>query len=160
MSTSSFSTLVAKWLICMTKSSIPENVKKKLRPIMRDHSLAKFGDTLTNFLYSLAKTKALDKPTGLSVYDKALAEVLRQIGLRDIMPSSSPAGVLGDGVEALIGYVYLEEIMTLEEMTSIITNYLESKETEMLDDRKYERDLMVESFTKLLMEIMNRLIDV
>ena len=99
----------------MNRSSIPESLKKKLIPIMRDHSLAKFGDTLVNFLYSIAKTKSLNRPIGLRVFDKALAETLRQTGLRELMPSSSSSGKLGDGIEALIGYVYLNNIMSLEE---------------------------------------------
>ena len=143
----------------MKPDSLSESLKKKLIPIMRDHSLAKFGDSLTNFLYSLAKTKILNKPVGLRVFDKALAETLRQTGLRPIMPSSSSAGDLGDGIEALIGYVYLQEIMSLEEMTTTITSYLRGIDVELLEDRSIDRDLMTESFKALIKEIITRLTD-
>ena len=136
-----------------------EPIKKKLIPIMRNQSLAKFGDTLANFLYSLAKTRILGKPVGLRVFDKALAETLRQTGLRSLMPSSSSAGNLGDGIEALIGYVYLHDIMSLEEMTSIIASYFGNVDEKLLEDRSNEREFMTESFIVLIKEIITRLTD-
>jgi hypothetical protein len=145
------------WLIFMKHSSLSEPMKKKLIPIMRDHSLAKFGDTLANFLYSLAKTNVLGKPVGLRVFDKALAETLRQTGLRSIMPSSSSAGNLGDGIEALIGYAYLHDIMSLKEMTTTISSYLKNIDEQLLEDRSAERELMTESFIILIKEIIDRL---
>lgn len=141
----------------MKRTSIPESLKRRLIPIMRNHSLAKFGDTLVNFLYSLAKTKILDKPVGLRVFDKALAETLRQNSLRELMPSSSSTGNLGDGIEALIGYVYLHDIMDLEGMTKVITNYLENLDVKLLEDRSFDRQLMTESFSLLIKEIISRL---
>jgi hypothetical protein len=141
----------------MKPPSISESLKKKLLPIMRDHSLAKFGDSLTNFLYSLVKTRILDKPVGLRVFDKALAETIRQTGLRSIMPSSSSAGDLGDGIEALIGYVYLHDIMSLEEMTTVMSSYLGNIDDELLEDRSIEREIMTESFRVLVNEIITRL---
>ena len=126
---------------------------------MRNQSLAKFGNTLANFLYSLAKTRILGKPVGLRVFDKALAETLRQTGLRSLMPSSSSAGNLGDGIEALIGYVYLHDIMSLEEMTSIIASYFGNVDEKLLEDRSNEREFMTESFIVLIKEIITRLTD-
>jgi hypothetical protein len=145
------------WLILMKPPSISESLKKKLLPIMRDHSLAKFGDSLTNFLYTLVKTRLLGKPVGLRVFDKALAETLRQTGLRSIMPSSSSAGNLGDGIEALIGHAYLHDVMSLEEMTTVIARYLGNVDVELLEDRSNERELMTESFIVLINEIITRL---
>ena len=159
MSKSSTITVDSFRLYCMKKSSIPEALRKKLIPIMRNHSLAKFGDTLANFLYSYAKTRVLDKPIGTSVYDKALAEVLRRLGLRAVMPSSSSAGTLGDGIEALIGHAFLKKIMTIEEMVTIIIIYLQTVEKEQLEDRNNERILMIESFTKLIEKIIARIIE-
>ena len=49
----------------MKAPSLPDYLKIKLRKIMRDHALAKFGDTLSNFIYSLAKSIASwGKPPG------------------------------------------------------------------------------------------------
>ncbi|NHJ48956.1 MAG: hypothetical protein FK733_14315 [Asgard group archaeon] len=141
----------------MNKTTIPDALKKKLIPIMRNHSLAKFGDTLTNFLYSLAKTRVVRKPIGTSVLDKALAEVLRTTGLRAVMPSSSSAGTLGDGIEALIGHVFLEEIMPIEEMTTILVEYLQTVDPEQLEERSNERLLMIESFTGLIEVIIEKM---
>jgi hypothetical protein len=141
----------------MNKEAIPDTLRKKLIPIMRNHSLAKFGDTLTNFLYSNAKTQVLEKPVGTSVLDKALAEVLRKTGLRSVMPSSSSAGILGDGIEALIGYVYLEEIMTIDEMVAILFEYLQTIDKEQLEGRSSERLVMIKSFVRLVEIIIQKL---
>jgi hypothetical protein len=141
----------------MNKTTIPDALRKKLIPIMRNHSLAKYGDTLTNFLYSDAKTRVIGKPVGTSVLDKALAEVLRKTGLRSIMPSSSSAGTLGDGIEALIGHVFLEKIMTLEEMTSVIVGYLQTVDKGLLEERNNERQLMIDSFVTLVEKIIEKI---
>ncbi|NHJ40486.1 MAG: hypothetical protein FK731_10680 [Asgard group archaeon] len=141
----------------MNHSPIPESLKKKLIPIMRDQSLAKFGDTLANFLYSLAKTRSLNKPIGMRVFDKALAETIRQTGLRELMPSSISSGKLGDGVEALIGYVYLNNVMSLEEMLNILTIYFDKLDKKTLEDRVSDRQIMTESFSLLINEIVIKL---
>ncbi|HUT80823.1 MAG TPA: ribonuclease III family protein [Candidatus Bathyarchaeia archaeon] len=141
----------------MGKNVLPEELRKKLQPIMRDHGLAKFGDTLTNFIYSLAKTNVQGEAVGIRVYDKALAEVIRQTGLRSVMQSSSSSGDLGDGTEALLGYAYLNEIMTIEEMVALIISYLETVPKENLIERSKERENMIESFVKIVEEIIERI---
>ena len=96
----------------MKKSTLPEPLRTRLTKVMRDHSLAKFGDSLTNFVYSVAKTRRYKQPFGERVLDKSLAEAIRNANLRAIMPSSVSSGDLGDGAEALIGHAYLKNILT------------------------------------------------
>ncbi|MBN1328753.1 MAG: hypothetical protein JXA54_04695 [Candidatus Heimdallarchaeota archaeon] len=141
----------------MGKNTLTEELRKLLQPIMRDHGLAKFGDTLANFVYSLAKTKVQGEAVGLRVYDKALAEVIRQTGLRSVMQSSSSSGDLGDGAEALLGYAYLKEIMNIEEMVILVISYLETVPKENLVDRSKERENMTNSFVRLIEEITERI---
>lgn len=136
----------------MKKATLSIELKQKLVLIMRDHSLAKFGDSLINFVYSLARTNVMKKPIGERVLDKALAEAVKNSGLRSVMKSSASAGDIGDGAEALIGYTYLNDLMTIEEMTEIISNYLENTKDD-LQDRKWERENMIHSITIILEKI-------
>ena len=140
----------------MKKENISEALKQKLVLVMRDHALAKFGDSLINFVYSLARTKVMNEPIGERVYDKALAEAVKHIGLRTVMRSSLSAGEIGDGAEALIGYAYLNDIMTIDEMVERICGYLEDTKEE-LQNRKWERENMIYSIAIVLDEIKVRI---
>ncbi len=141
----------------MKKSTLPDYLRTKLTQVMRDHSLAKFGDSLTNFVYSLAKTQQYKQPFGERVLDKSLAEAIRNANLRAIMPSSVSAGDLGDGAEALIGHAFLKKIMTIDEMVKIIKAVMQTKTLEEVSYRSNERLLMAEAFEKVLVEIVKRM---
>jgi len=141
----------------MKKSNLPETLRTRLTQVMRDHNLAKFGDSLTNFVYSLAKSKRYNLPYGERVLDKSLAEAIRNANLRFIMPSSVSSGDLGDGVEALVGYAYLENILTIDEMVEIIDKEMQKKSIEELSYRSNERVLMAIVFEKILLEIVDRM---
>ena len=142
------------WLVIMKKATLLDSLKTKLTQVMRNHDMAKFGDSLTNFIYSLAKTKRYNRPFGEHVLDKSLAEALRNANLRPIMPSSVSSGDLGDGVEALVGFAYLEGIMTIEEMVAIIEDELQAHTLEELSYRRNERILMANVFERILLEIV------
>lgn len=141
----------------MKKSSLPESLRTRLTQVMRNHSLAKFGDSLTNFVYSLAKTRRYKQSFGERVLDKSLAEAIRKANLRFIMPSSVSSGDLGDGAEALIGHAYLKNILTIDEMVEIIISVMQAKTLEEISYRSNERLLMTEAFEKLLLEIVERM---
>ncbi|NHJ84342.1 MAG: hypothetical protein FK734_02705 [Asgard group archaeon] len=141
----------------MTTNELSEKTKDKLRTIMRDHQLAKFGDSVTNFIYSLAKTEVYKEPFGEKVYDKALAEALRRSGLRELMPSSLNSGELGDGVEALIGYTYMNKIMTIDEFKAIINRIISKVALPEFEKRSREREIIALAFKEILAEIISRL---
>jgi len=141
----------------MKKAAFQEKTKQKLREIMRNRDLAKFGDALVNFIYSLAKTKAYDNPVGERVYDKALLEAVREAGLRALMPSSSPAGDVGDGAEALIGHSYLSGLFTIDELVTILESSIHTYDLEAFEKRSKEREIMTKAFTKLLLEIIEQI---
>lgn len=140
----------------MKEAAFPEKTKQKLREIMRNHNLAKFGDALVNFIYSLAKTKVYGKPVGERVYDKALSEAVRGADLRALMPSSSSAGDIGDGAEALIGHSYLNGLYTIDELVAIVESSIQKHDLEAYEKRSKEREIIAEAFTKLLLEIIER----
>ncbi|MBK5114298.1 MAG: hypothetical protein KGD59_13785 [Candidatus Heimdallarchaeota archaeon] len=141
----------------MKKKEFPEKTKQNLRRIMRNRDLAKFGDSLVNFIYSLAKTKVYDKPVGERVYDKALLEAVRETGLRALMQSSSTAGEVGDGAEALIGHSYLSGLFTIDELVTILESSIQEYDQEAFEKRSKEREIMTNAFVKLMLEIIKRI---
>jgi len=143
----------------MSKDLFSEKTKHYLREVMRNRNLAKFGDALVNFIYSLAKTKVFDKPVGERVYDKALSEAVRDAGLRSLMPSSSSAGEVGDGAEALVGHSFLKGIFTIEELTAILESSIQKYTLENFEKRSKEREIMTKALSKLLIEIINRILE-
>jgi hypothetical protein len=82
--------------------------------------LAQFGDALLNFAYSLALTEKTGKPRGTRVPDKALAEAAVKAGLRKLLPRRVGRGDIANGLEALLGYSWLEETLTLDEIVECL----------------------------------------
>ena len=141
----------------MKTKTFQEPLLSYLRGIVRNHDLAKFGDVLTNFIYSLAKTKTKKHPFGVRVYDKVLAEAMRQTNLRELMPSNITSGQIGDGAEALIGHAFLENILTIEEMAVTIEEEISPINQEGEQPRNLEKELMVTAFVKLLEKIVAKI---
>jgi hypothetical protein len=76
-----------------------------------------------NFAYSLALTDTTGKPKGARVPDKALAEAAVKAGLRKHLPRRVGRGDIANGLEALLGYSWLQKTMTIDE----IVVYLKSE---------------------------------
>jgi len=93
---------------------------RKVESILRDKGLASFGDSLVNFLFSLAVTKSLGKPTGLRMDNRVLAEAVRRSRLRSFIPRRTDRKAAGDYAEAIIAYAWLKKIMTTDEFIEII----------------------------------------
>ena len=85
-----------------------------------DRGLAKFGDSLVNFTFSLALSEYLGKPTGERVPNASLAMALELAGLRGIIPPRTDKHGKGDIAEALFAYAWLEGKITVEEAAEIL----------------------------------------
>lgn len=94
-------------------------LNESLLKIMLDKKLARFGDSLLNFLYSLALTKKRGEPTGEKVSDKILAAAAKNTGIRDALPSRMSKGEIANSIEALLGYAWLKNKVTIEELIVI-----------------------------------------
>lgn len=88
---------------------------KSLTEILLDQKLAKLGDAYVNFLYSLALSNKEGKPTGIKVKGSLLADALKKAGLRKFLPSRIDRHKQADAAEALIVYVWIQGLMSLEE---------------------------------------------
>jgi Ribonuclease III len=93
---------------------------QSLSKILTDTGLAQFGDALLNFAYSLTLTETTRHPRGTKVADKTLAEAAIKAGLRKHLPRRVGRGDVANSVEALLGYVWLHKLMTLDEIVSCL----------------------------------------
>jgi hypothetical protein len=105
-----------------------------LSEILTDKPLAALGDAYVNFVYSLALSKKLRKPSGKKVKGAPLAEAVRKAGLRKFMPSRIDKHGISDAAEALLVYAWLTNVITIEQSVEVLekTNDLEDGLTRLL----------------------------
>lgn len=89
---------------------------KSLKAILTDTGLAQLGDALLNFAFSMALTEKNGRPTGTRVLDKTLAEAAVRAGLREYLPRRVNRGDVANSLEALLGFVWIEKLITLDEV--------------------------------------------
>lgn len=93
---------------------------KNLQAIVTDTGLAQLGDALLNFAFSMALTEKNGQPTGTRVLDKTLAEAAVEAGLRQYLPRRVNRGEVANSLEALLGFVWIEKLITLEEVVTCL----------------------------------------
>ena len=94
--------------------------ERALSDVLMDQQLAALGDAYVNFLYSLTLSIRKGEPTGRKVNNRLLAEAFRSAGLRKLLPSKIDRHKQADAAEALIAYVWLKGLMTIEESVGIL----------------------------------------
>jgi len=85
-----------------------------------DKGLSKFGDSLVNFVFSLALSEYLGRPTGERVPNASLTIALELAGLRHVVPPRTDKHGKGDIAEAIFAYAWLEGKITVEEAVEIL----------------------------------------
>ena len=85
-----------------------------------DKGLSKFGDSLVNFVFSLALSEYLGRPTGERVPNASLSIALELAGLRHVIPPRTDKHGKGDIAEAIFAYAWLEGKITVEEAAKIL----------------------------------------
>ncbi|MFX0198834.1 MAG: ribonuclease III family protein [Candidatus Hodarchaeota archaeon] len=128
---------------------IPEN--PELKHILTDKNLAKFGDSLINFLYSIAKSVVTGVFCGEKVSDKALASALRETSLKYKTRPRSTVNEQADAVEAFCAYLWLKPMISLEEMVTIIVNAIEGLD---LSYHKTEKAAEKKAFKTLIKNLL------
>jgi hypothetical protein len=112
-----------------------------LTEILTDRKLAALGDTLVNFIYSLALSRKRGQPSGAKVRGAILREAIRRVGLRGFMPTRVSGHMMADAAEALIAYAWLKKHITLEECVTILA----------------KNENLVDGFVELLSKVMERI---
>ena len=96
------------------------NEHEQLANILVDRGLAQFGDALLNFAFSVALTKIHGSPKGTKIPDKILADAAVKAGLRKFLPRRVGRGDVANGFEALMGHLWLEKRLTLDEIVDCL----------------------------------------
>ena len=109
-----------------------------------------FGDSLINFLYSLAKSKALQIWTGDKVSNFVLSQALIRSDLDQ--PGGLDKHEKGDFVEGYIAQAWIRGVITLDEASATLQSILQRYDLE-----NDEQEAMVEAFKNLLNVIETRL---
>ncbi|MHA2407089.1 MAG: ribonuclease III family protein [Candidatus Ranarchaeia archaeon] len=133
-----------------TTFNIPLPKLTTLPEIALHKGLAKIGDGFVNLVYSLAKSQALKTITGWKVSTEVLTKALHDSELRSHLPSRLTAHQRADGVEAILGYLWLSNRITLEEVVETLTQELSSS---TYTSRAAEKRGATQAFTKLLLRI-------
>ena len=113
-----------------------------LDKILANAGLAQFGDSLLNFAYSIALTETTGRPRGTKVQDKILADAAARAGLRRRLRRRVGRGDVANSLEALLGHVWLQKMITLEEIVLCL-------KTENLDPSKNFSALVEVALSKL-----------
>lgn len=86
---------------------------KTFQEISGNQGLAALGDAYVNLLYSLYLSSRNGRPTGGKADGATLAAALKEVGLRDLLPSRVDRHKQADAAEALIVYVWLQGLATI-----------------------------------------------
>jgi hypothetical protein len=127
------------------------------KKIGTDKGLAKIGDGIVNLSYSLAKSIYLTQNsknnknirTGVKVSKNILAEALKLANMKEFAKNRADAHDMADTVEALVAFVYLNNSMSIND----ITNQLLKELSGNLLNRQEEIGGARKAFTSLLNEM-------
>ena len=114
-------------------------------------SLEKFGDSLVNFIYSLAKSRTLGEYDGVKVPNSCLAEALVHSDFET--PRRTDKHGKGDFVERIIAESWVKGTISEKECVNILMPVLSSYNLRV---RKEERRAIVDGFKEVLNEIKKR----
>jgi len=120
---------------------------KNVESIMHDKGLAKVGDGLVNFCYSLAKSLVLGYATGEKVRDSVLARAIRSTSVYTHMNRRTDAGRAGDAYEAIMAYLWMTENISISDMVDSLSKSLDIDRT---TNRKKEGEVAALAFQKFL----------
>ena len=120
---------------------------KNIESIMHDKGLAKVGDGLVNFCYSLAKSLVLGYATGEKVRDSVLARAIRSTSVYEHMNRRTDAGKAGDAYEAIVAYLWMKEKISINDMVKSLSELLDIEST---TSRKKEGEISALAFQKFL----------
>ncbi|UCE95728.1 MAG: hypothetical protein JSV51_08470 [Candidatus Bathyarchaeota archaeon] len=94
-----------------------------IQEILVDHELATLGDAYTNFIYSLFLSIRNGRPTGSKANSSMLSKALKQAGLRELMSSRMDRHGQADAAEALLVYVWLQDLTTISESVALLVKH-------------------------------------
>jgi hypothetical protein len=127
---------------------------ESLESIMNDKGLAKVGDNLVNFVYSLAKSVVLGHTTGEKVRDSVLARAIRATKVYSHISRRTDAGRAADAYEAIMAFLWMSGKLTIQEAVESLTDTLH---IDTKTSRKKEGEVAAISFQYLLEKYIDSL---
>jgi len=123
--------------------------------LVNDKDLAKLGDSITNFLYSTAKTLVIERATGCKISDSVLNKAYKNSKkFQQIIHLNGRRDILADKIEATILVIWLGGFITTNEIILVLKNNLVK---DQLKDYIGERKTATKAFAILLDEFADRL---
>ncbi|UYP45670.1 hypothetical protein NEF87_001955 [Candidatus Lokiarchaeum ossiferum] len=126
-----------------------------MKEIGINKGLAKFGDSITNTSYSLAKSLVIGRLDARKVNRTILSHALKEAGMKPFAKVRSDAHALADTTEAFIGYIYCSEGWSIEQISLILMEKLSLYD---LNDFKTESQGATQAFLHLLLKIKDHLL--
>ena len=127
---------------------------KTIDAIMNDKGLAKIGDGLVNFCYSLAKSVVLGEATGEKVRDVVLAQAIRATPVYKRIGRRTDTGDAADAFEAIMAFLWMSNEITIEEFVSLLVQNLEF---DSKTSRKKENSVAADAFQSVLEKWLRKL---
>lgn len=118
--------------------------------------LAKFGDLITNLVYSIAISKLQNRLDQNKVSKKILSNALKHSDMKEYTWKRADAHDMADSVESFIGYMYLKYDWSVYLMADILLQIMASFN---LQDYRDEVEVSILGFSGLLVRIRERLKD-
>lgn len=120
-----------------------------------DTNFSKLGDSIANLFYSIAKTQVIQRATGTKVSDAILCDAYKNsVHFKDNIYLKGRRDYLADRIEAVILTTWLGEILSADEIISILSTNLDQDE---LKNFAGERRTASNAFGILLDKIILRL---
>ncbi|MFH1327802.1 MAG: ribonuclease III family protein [Candidatus Bathyarchaeota archaeon] len=89
---------------------------KPIEEILLSKDLAKLGDAYVNFVYSLSVSIRKNRPCGVKVSNRILADAVRMSGVRLLLPHRLSRHDIGGAGEALSIYSVFKGIISTQEI--------------------------------------------
>ncbi len=94
-----------------------ELAKSSFREVIKSRPLASLGDFLINYCYTVARFHVAPlEHKAIRVWDSSLAKALKESEFAEYLPPRMSSGELGDAVEALVAWLYMNGHVSLEEI--------------------------------------------
>lgn len=106
--------------------NVTNEIFQNFYSFIKDRRNASMGDSLINFVYSCAKSISQDSLTGVKISDTILIEGYKQSLLSSWLTLPGKKKEQANALEALIFYLWLVHSYTIEEMSLLISQHLNS----------------------------------
>lgn len=124
---------------------------KSLRNILKSKNLAQLGDFLANFIYTSVKIGLYGITGSVHVWDNSLTKAMEIADLRKELGKKTKPDKVADAGEALIGYAYFNELLTLNQMIEILDRKLNEQS---FANEKIEKEACGVAFALLFNKII------